>query len=350
MAQMDKQYPPGDGTREAKKKFGLVLQGGGALGAYEVGAIEYLYESGMECAIVSGASSGAMNAVTLAGARGYPPTVLRTLWEKLVVEPPVPFIPSLVKPAWAILGSSHMYTPRWDYWNALSWTYFCKTTPLRKTLEDLLDWEQVRNPEHMRVIVSASGVETGETAYFTNFDRAPFKIEHVLASGSLPPGFSWTIVNDRAYWDGGLTDNTPLKPVIDNLHGDEPESMPIITIDVFSSSAPLPTNMYEVVLRMFELLLQNHLKADSKTAHRYARFIKILRRVNEQLPGDAPVRQDKDWEEVMNYALLREIRMIDIKKPGDENLADFSRETILRRIGAGYEATKRSLEETPLSV
>jgi NTE family protein len=62
----------------------------------------------------------------------------------------------------------------------------------------------------MRVIVSASGVETGETAYFTNFDRAPFSIEHVLASGSLPPGFSWTIVNDRAYWDGGLTDNTPL--------------------------------------------------------------------------------------------------------------------------------------------
>jgi len=60
MAQMDKQYPPGDGTRQTKKKFGLVLQGGGALGAYEVGAIEYLYESGMECAIVSGASSGAM--------------------------------------------------------------------------------------------------------------------------------------------------------------------------------------------------------------------------------------------------------------------------------------------------
>jgi len=70
---------------------------------------------------------------------------------------------------------------------------------------------------------------------------------------------------------------------------------------------------------MFELLLQNHLKADSKTARRYARFIKILRRVNEQLPADAPVRQDKDWEEVMNYALLREIRMIDVKKPADEN-------------------------------
>ena len=349
MAQMDrKQSPLGDGAQATTKKFGLVLQGGGALGAYEVGAIEYLYETGMECAIVSGASSGAMNAVTLAGARGYPPAVLRTLWEKLIVEPPIRFVPPLVKRSWAMFGSTHMYAPRWDFWNVPSWTYFCSTTPLKRTLEDLLDWEQVRDSEHMRVIVSASGVETGETAYFTNFDREPFRIEHVLASGSLPPGFPWTIVNDRAYWDGGLTDNTPLKPVIDNLHGDEPESMPIFTIDVFSSSAPLPTNMHQVVLRMFELLLQNNLKADSETAQRYARFISILRQVDEQLPADAPVRKDKDWEAVMNYALLREIRMIDIKKPAEENGADFSRETILRRISAGYEATKRSLEEMPL--
>jgi NTE family protein len=59
--------------------------------------------------------------------------------------------------------------------------------------------------------VSAQGVETGETAYFTNFDREPFRIEHVLASGSLPPRFPWTMVNDRAYRAGGLIDNTPLK-------------------------------------------------------------------------------------------------------------------------------------------
>jgi predicted acylesterase/phospholipase RssA len=286
--------------------------------------------------------------VTLAGARGYPPAALRTLWEELVAEPPFPFAPSILKGSWALLGNPHMYLPRWDYWNALSWTYFCETTPLRKTLEELLDWQQVRDPEHMRLIVSASGVETGETAYFTNFGPEPFGIEHVLASGSLPPGFPWTIVDGRAYWDGGLTDNTPLKPVIDALRGDEPESMPIFTIDVFSNSAPLPTNMYEVSLRMGELLLQNNLKADSATAHRYARFIRILKKVDEQLPADAPVRKDEDWHAVMNYALVREIRTIDIKKPAREILVDFSRDTISRRIKAGYEATKSSLEARPL--
>jgi len=70
---------PKNGDRPGKRKFGLVLQGAAALGAYEAGAIEYLYESGMECAIVSGASSGAMNAAALAGAKGYPPQVLREL-------------------------------------------------------------------------------------------------------------------------------------------------------------------------------------------------------------------------------------------------------------------------------
>jgi NTE family protein len=351
MTQIDSgQHAPGVGACAVKKKFGLVLQGGAALGAYEVGAIQYLYDIGMQCAIVSGASSGAMNAVTLAGAKGYPPAVLRALWDELIVEPPFPFVPPLVKPVWAALGVPHMYVPRWDYWNALSWTYFCDTAPLRRTLVELLDWDRIRDPEHMRLIVSASAVETGETSYFTNFGTESFGVDHVLASGSIPPGFGWTTIDGKAYWDGGLTDNTPLKPVIAALRGDEPETMPIFTVDVFSSEAPLPANMFEVVLRMFELLLQNKLRADSETAHRYARFIGILKQVNEQLPADAPVRASADWAAVMNYALLREIRTIDIVKPPLDNMADFSRKTLARRIAAGYEAAKRSLEEHPLSV
>lgn len=345
MQEAGKRFAGGDG--KATKKFGLVMQGGGALGAYEIGAIEYLYEIGMECTIVSGASSGAMNAATLAGAKGYPPATLRTLWEKLIVEPP-PFISSLIPSgSWAVFGSPNMYAPRHDYWNLPSWTYFCETTPLKKTLEDLLDWDQVRNPEHMRVIVSATGVETGEMAYFSNFHPQPFTIEHVLASGSLPPGFPWTIVSGRAYWDGGLTDNTPVKPVIDNLRGDEPESLPIFMVNVFSSSAPLPTNLREVVQRMFELLLQNKLKADSDNARTYERFMRVLRQVDDQLPAHAAIRKDKEWEAIMNFAQLRDIRMIDIKKPDGDSAADFSRKAVLRRIKEGYEATKLSVEERP---
>ena len=349
MAHMDQQSSPGNVVTQKKRKIGLVLQGGGALGAYEVGAIEYLYESGMECTIVAGASSGAMNAVTLAGAKEDPPKALRTLWEELMVDPPIPFAPPLVRHSWSMFGVPHMYMPRWDYWNLLAWTYFLDNTLLKKTLEDLLDWKQVRDSKHMRVFLSASGVETGETRYFSNMDsNKPFEIEHVLASGSFPPGFPWTMVDHRAYWDGGLTDNTPLKPVIDHLEGDEPESMPIFMIDVVSSSAPLPTNMQQVFLRMFELLLQNKLKADSGTAQSYTRFIRGLKAMDKELPADAQVRTEEDFKTVMKYALVNEIRMIDVMKPAEESAADFSRETILRRISAGYDAARRELEARPL--
>jgi NTE family protein len=334
-----------------KKKFGLVLQGGGALGAYEAGAIEYLYDIGMECAIVSGASSGAVNAATLAGAKGYPPKVLRELWGMLTVDSPVPFTPATIDQYWSVFGVPHMYTPRRDYWNVLNWTYFSDTSPLKATLEDLLDWDQLRDPEHMRLFVSASGVENAATTYFSNLDpNVPFEAEHVQASGSLPPGFPWTLVKHRAYWDGGLTDNTPLKPVIDNLQGNEPETMPIFMIDVHSSAAPQPANMQEVMSRMFEILLHNNLKSDSETAKSYTRFISILKQTDEQLPADAPVRQEKDWDTVMNYALVRQIRMIDMNKPAGESASDFSRETILRRLSTGYDQMKSSLEETPLIV
>jgi NTE family protein len=349
MAYIDRKSNLETVVTQEKTKVGLVLQGGAALGAYEVGAIEYLYESGMECAIVAGASSGAVNAVTLAGAKEYPPKVLRRLWEELIVDPPIPFVPPLVRSSWSMFGVPHMYHPRWDYWNLPTWTYFCNTTLLKKTLEDLLDWEQVRDPKHMRVFVSASGVETGETRYFSNMDPShPFGIEYVMASASFPPGFPWTMVDHRAYWDGGLTDNTPLKPVIDHLLPGEPEALPIFMIDVFSSSAPLPSNMQQVFLRMFEMLLQNKLKADSETAQSYTRFIRVLRAMAKELPDNAQVRTEEDFKAVMNYALVNEIRMIDVMKPAEESAADFSRETILRRISAGYDAARRELEAKPL--
>lgn len=130
-----------------------MLQGGGALGAYEVGAVEYLYEHGMECAIVSGASAGAMNAATLAGATRYPPQVLRELWEKLAVDSPIPLLPDIpipLLPQWLrqlwfyyvpSLWVPNMYRPRLDFWNLPTWTYVAKPT-LKRTLEDLLDWDQ----------------------------------------------------------------------------------------------------------------------------------------------------------------------------------------------------------------
>ena len=360
------------GAKPAKQKFGLVLQGGGALGAYEVGAVEYLYERGMECAIVTGASAGAMNAAALAGATQYPPRVLRKLWDKLAVDSPIPFLPKIPVPLpqwlnrlWFSYMPSllvpGMYRPRLDVWNLPDWTYVAKPT-MGKTLDGLLDWDQVRDPGHMRLTVSASGVEDGTVAYFTNIpaDKLPpeqpeyqpvrFGPEHVQASGSFPGGFPWTTIQNRAYWDGGLTDNTPLKPILDNLTEDEAASMPIYMIDVNVAAAPRPGSLYGVSQRMLELLVSNRLRSDLDTATSYTRFISVLKQVDEQLPSDAPLRKEQEWDEVMGFQHVRRIHLIDMKKPAEDSAGDFSRESILRRISAGYDQTRATLEKEPLTV
>ena len=367
------------GSRQ-KTRVGLVLQGGGALGAYEAGAVKCLYDSGMECAIVAGASSGAVNAVTLAAAKTYPPDALESMWNGLKT-PDILVLPPFgpVQHVGAV-GVPHMYRPRLDYWRLASWTYAADNTPLRETLEHL-DWDQVRDPEHMRVFVSASDIENGKTVYFSNlfptkelpgpeYPAVHFGVEHVLASGSFPGGFPWTVIDGRSYWDGGVTDNTPLHPVIDNLTTAEAETMPIYVIDVNTGAGAIPSNLLQVVLREFEMLLQNNLATDTHRAARYVQFISLLKEINRileqkeatklldevrKLPS-APsgladllaelleVTGTEDWVKATTYDPVRNIHAIDIMKPAGESPGDFTGEAIERRLDYGYRQMRGYLD------
>ena len=84
------------------------------------------------------------------------------------------------------------------------------------------------------------------------------------------------------------------------------------------------------------------------TAASYTRFISVLKQVDEQLPSDAPVRKEREWDEVMGYHHVRRIHMIDMKKPAEDSAGDFSRQSILRRISAGYDQTRAALETAGL--
>jgi len=96
---------------------------------------------------------------------------------------------------------------------------------------------------------------------------------------------------------------------------------------------------------MLELLVSNRLRSDLDTATSYTRFISVLKQVDEQLPSDAPVRKEQEWDEVMGFHHL-----IDMKKPADDSAGDFSRQSILRRVSAGYDQTRAALDKEPLTV
>ena len=212
----------------------LVLQGGGALGAFQAGVYQAMAEANMHPDWVSGISVGAINAALIAGnAPQARLDKLRAFWEQ-VCTPRVPDFFGFAEPwlrgdlsrgflnrlhaSGALLnGTPGFFTPRLPppylyppgTTEATSWY---DTSSLRSTLENLVDFDRI-NASQMRFSVGAVNIRSGNFVYF---DSTTHKIrpEHILASGALPPGFPAVEVDGEHYWDGGLVSNTPLQWVV----------------------------------------------------------------------------------------------------------------------------------------
>jgi NTE family protein len=177
----------------------LVLQGGGALGAYELGAARALYQDDdFAPDVIAGVSIGAMTAALLARpARGLKPLeALEAFWQKVAV-PGLVFPPPLRQYA-SILGNPNFFMPRLDYFAALTWTSIYDTAPLRRTLGQLVDLDALADRNAAPgLLVSATDVEEGQIRYFYSRDQG-LSLDHILASGSLPPSFPATVIDGKS--------------------------------------------------------------------------------------------------------------------------------------------------------
>ncbi len=213
-----------------KRETVLVLQGGGALGAYECGVYKALEERGIIPDLVAGVSIGAVNAAIIAGSpRGRAASVLEAFWNEIAVADPLIPHDELRRfvAAWqiALFGVPKLFSPRWltPSWPALlpvTWwtgTSLYDPAPLKKTLEAYVDFDRLAVRE-TRLILTAVNVETGELKVFDSAERR-ITVDHILASGSFPPGLPWTVIDGKPYWDGGLVSNTPLGPVMERRAG-----------------------------------------------------------------------------------------------------------------------------------
>ena len=185
-----------------KPKVVLVLQGGGALGAYHIGAYQALEEAGFRPDWVSGISIGAINAAILVG--NEPDrrlTRLEELWHAisrpegwtLPLDGTFHKLANISSNLEALaFGQPNFFTPRFPnpYFaapGAAGATSFYDTTPLRGTLERLASFDLI-NAGPTRLSLGATKVVSGEVVFFDNTHQA-IGPEHVMASGSLPPGF-----------------------------------------------------------------------------------------------------------------------------------------------------------------
>ncbi|MGH2703745.1 MAG: patatin-like phospholipase family protein [Actinomycetota bacterium] len=252
------------------------------------------------------------------------------------------WLPSQVERSLAFFGNPGMYRLRPELFSApWSVTSFYDTAPLRRTLTELVDLERL-NAEETRVVVGAVKVGTAEMEFFDRHRPGGLTLEHVMASGSLPPGFPMTSVNGDWYWDGGLFSNTPLSPAIDALEevegGDRAAVRELIVVELFPMQAPVPRTMPDVVERMGRLQYTSRLKLDRKFFNRIDRVVDLIDKVDQALPGNSDVRNDPLYRKVRGYRKINHFHVVTSSLPDElARASDFSRASIEGRIRAGYE-------------
>src|SRR5262245_25490219 len=237
------------------KKVGLVLQGGGALGSYQAGVYEALASSEYPPDWVAGISIGAITAAIIAG--NAPENRVdrwRTFWEGITAPTAWWFSDlsgslagwqrSLGGLSALLFGQPGFFAPRelHEWFSPTMPTSYYGTTALKATLERLVDFDRINHAKETRLSVGAVNVRTGRFAYFDSA-KITIRPEHVMASGSLPPGFPPIEIDGDFYWDGGLVSNTPLQYVLDTSPR---RSRLTFQVDLFQARGPIPTNLEEV--------------------------------------------------------------------------------------------------------
>jgi NTE family protein len=243
----------------------LVLQGGGALGAYQAGVFEGMTEAGYLPEWITGVSMGAINGALIAG---NPPKQriarLRAFWDRVSSGISVaahPYFSALHKGfahASATLGSvvgvPGLFSPRMpppafmpDGTSGALSVY--DSEPLRTTLGQLVDFDRIKRRE-VRLSVGAVNVRTGNSSYFDSL-QTRIGAEHVLASAALPPAFSPVEIDGEFYWDGGIVSNTPLSYAVDHSPA---VNILIVQVDLFSAEGELPKNLDQVMERHKDIM------------------------------------------------------------------------------------------------
>jgi NTE family protein len=337
----------------------LVLQGGGALGAYQAGAYAALAEAGMAPGWVTGVSIGAINAALIAGN----PAELRTqrlgeFWQRVSRNspPPLPaglesmrplmnsmsaasafafgvpafFSPRAIPPFFAPDGSA----------GALS---FYDTTPLKATLEELIDFDLI-NSGRIRLSLGAVNLRNGNSTYFDN-TKTRIGAEHVMASGALPPGFPPVAIDGELYWDGGIVSNSPLTYVVD----EQPlMNAFIVQVDVFSAAGKLPENLAQVQERAKDIQYSSKTRFNTDRIKQVEAVRDALSRVLDRLP--ARLKDDPDVQALRAVSVRGKVSLVHLinrhaARSSQYKDCEFSRSTVTDLWNAGRSDVGRFIDE-----
>ena len=337
--------------------IGLLLQGGGALGAYQAGVYEALHEAGLEPNWLAGVSIGSVNAALIAGnPRERRVEALRAFWDAVTLRPVWGFIPDgdTLRKAhnlWSSFmtmtqGQPGLFTPNLPSpWmrprGAAGATAFYDSTPMLQTLTRLVDFDRINSGE-IRFAVGAVNVATGNFAYF---DNATTTIEpaHIMASGALPPALPMVPIGGEYYWDGGIVSNTPLQHLLDHIGG---ENALVFQVDLFSARGPVPRDMAETMGRAKDIQYSSRTRLTTDYYRRaHARRIQ-LKRLLDKVPEDKLSDEERALKTRMAGLPAINIMQLIYQQAAHEGQAkdyDFSKSSMRDHWAAGLRDSRATL-------
>ncbi|HLY05178.1 MAG TPA: patatin-like phospholipase family protein [Rhizomicrobium sp.] len=341
----------------------LLLQGGGALGAYQAGVYQALAEANLHPDWVAGISIGGINSAIIAGnAPGRRADALSRFWERIITNPL--WAPSMIEALYshgdvarsvanqfragfaAAFGVRGFFSPRSvSPWlqpaGAQEATSYYDTSSMKTTLERFIDFDRINSGE-MRFSVGAVNVATGNFVYFDNSTHT-IGPEHVMASAALPPGFPAIEIEGSWYWDGGLVSNTPLQWVLES----EPRMDTLaFQVDLWSARGLLPRSMTEVLTRQKEIQYSSRTRANSDRFRQYQKTCNALSELLEMVPDE--LRKTPEYNflrpiaERKVYNLVQLIYRSRQYESGSKDF-EFSRASMEEHLRAGYHDTVRTL-------
>jgi len=337
----------------------LVLQGGGALGAYQVGVYEALHQAGVEPDWIIGTSIGAINASIIAGNKPQDRLArLNEFWNRMERPSAWPFAP-----AWTGISET------WSYWSTLVggipgffephlpafWgaqiplgmerAGFYSTSSLRQTLAELVDFSII-NAQSPRLTVGAANVRTSMMNYFDS-RQSEISAKHIMASGALPPAFPAISIDGEYYWDGGILSNTPTEVIFD----DYPRRNSLIfAVHLWNPTGTVPQSIWEVLHRQKDIQYSSRIASHITRQQQTHRLRHVISELVRYIPDDA--RQSEAVRDLAGYGCVTQMHVVRLLAPRLENEnhtkdIDFTPSGIRMRREAGYEATMRSLRQAP---
>ncbi len=342
----------------------LVLQGGGALGSYQAGVYEALAKAGVHPNWIAGISIGAVNSAIIAGNPVHRRVErLREFWETVSAPPlgpfGVPYAASVHMPAGlhklvnqtralgiATLGAPGFFKPRFPppwMWpeSAPQELSHYDVSPLAETLERLVDFDLI-NSGGSRLSVGAVNVATGNFVYFDSAERQ-IDVRHIIASGSLPPGFPATEIDGEYYWDGGIVSNTPLQWLL----GTTPRQDTLaFQVDLWSARGELPRNLVEAEVRLKDIQFSSRTREATDRVLQAQRVRRAFRRVYDMLPEDVRNTPDARFlAEQADDTVCNVVQLIYHAQSYEGTAKDyeFSRRTMEEHWRDGFDAASKAL-------